>query len=61
MCNGLNVIGTNLGGTTDSEYRKRKVIKWLAKTRANTPDIEMARSHHDLQSFPTLQQDKGKK
>ena len=61
VCNGLNVIGTNLGGTTDSEYRKRKVVKWLAKTRANTPDIEMARSHHDLQSFPITQQDKGKK
>ena len=67
VCNGLNVIGTNLGGSTDSEYGKRKIVKWLAKSRPNTPDIETGRkmsmelSHSDLQSHSTAQQHKGKR
>ena len=66
VCNGLNVIGTNLGGSTDSEYGKRKIVKWLAKSRPNTPDIETGRkmsmelSQCDLQSHSTAQQHKGK-
>ena len=67
VCNGLNVIGTNLGGSTDSEYGKRKIVKWLAKSRPNTPDIETGRkmsmelSQSDLQSHSTAQQHKGKR
>ena len=67
VCNGLNVIGTNLGGSSDSEYGKRKIVKWLAKSRANTPDIETGRkmsmelSQSDLQSHSTAQQHKGKR
>ena len=67
VCNGLNVIGTNLGGSTDSEYGKRKIVKWLAKSRTNTPDIETGRkmsmelSSSDLQSHSTTQQHKGKR
>ena len=67
VCNGLNVIGTNLGGSTDSECGKRKIVKWLAKSRANTPDIETGRkmsmelSSSDLQSHSTTQQHKGKR
>ena len=67
VCNGLNVIGTNLGGSTDSEYGKRKIVKWLAKSRPNTPEIETGRklsmelSHSDLQSHSTAQQHKGKR
>ena len=67
MCNGLNVIGTNLGGSTDSEYGKHKIVKWLAKSRANTPDIETGRkmsmelSQSDLQSHSTAKQHKGKR
>ena len=67
VCNGLNVIGTNLGGGTDSEYGKRKIVKWLAKSRPNTPDIETGRkmsmelSQCDLQSHSTAQQHKGKR
>tara|TARA_B100001094_G_scaffold325390_1_gene379650 strand:- start:2329 stop:2676 length:348 start_codon:yes stop_codon:yes gene_type:complete len=59
VCNGLNVIGTNLGGGTDSEYNKRKIVKWLAKSRAATPDLEHGRrmskelSHNDLHSHPS--------
>ena len=66
VCNGLNVIGTNLGGGIDSEYGKHKITKWLAKSRANTPDIETGRkmstelSQSDLQSHSTVQQHKGK-
>ena len=58
VCNGLNVIGTNLSGGTDSECNKRKIVKWLAKSRPQTPDIELARkmstdvSQSDLQSHP---------
>ena len=67
VCNGLNVIGTNLGGSTDSECGKRKIVKWLAKSRTNTPDIETGRkmsmelSSSDLQSHSTTQQHKGKR
>tara|TARA_B100001778_G_C18444187_1_gene563734 strand:- start:136 stop:888 length:753 start_codon:yes stop_codon:yes gene_type:complete len=67
VCNGLNVIGTNLSGSTDSECGKRKIVKWLAKSRTNTPDIETGRkmsmelSSSDLQSHPTTQQHKGKR
>jgi hypothetical protein len=67
VCNGLNVIGTNLGGSTDSECGKRKIVKWLAKSRTNTPDIESGRkmsmelSSSDLQSHSTAQQHKGKR
>ena len=67
VCNGLNVIGTNLGGSTDSECGKRKIVKWLAKSRTNTPDIETGRkmsmelSSSDLQSHSTAQQHKGKR
>ena len=67
VCNGLNVIGTNLGGSMDSECGKRKIVKWLAKSRANTPDIETGRkmsmelSSSDLQSHSTTQQHKGKR
>ena len=67
VCNGLNVIGTNLGGSSDSEYGKRKIVKWLAKSRVNTPDIETGRkmsmelSQSDLQSHSTAQQHKGKR
>ena len=65
--NGLNVIGTNLGGSTDSECGKRKIVKWLAKSRTNTPDIETGRkmsmelSSSDLQSHSTTQQHKGRR
>ena len=67
VCNGLNVIGTNLGGSTDSECGKRKIVKWIAKSRTNTPDIETGRkmsmelSSSDLQSHSTAQQHKGKR
>jgi hypothetical protein len=67
VCNGLNVIGTNLGGSSDSECGKRKIVKWLAKSRPNTPDIETGRkmsmelSQSDLQSHSTTQQHKGKR
>tara|TARA_B100001250_G_scaffold39475_2_gene31444 strand:+ start:7354 stop:8106 length:753 start_codon:yes stop_codon:yes gene_type:complete len=67
VCNGLNVIGTNLGGGTDSEYNKRKIVKWLAKSRPNTPDLELGRkmstdvSQCELTSFPISNQHKGKK
>ena len=67
VCNGLNVIGTNLSGGTDSEYNKRKIIKWLAKTRSGTPDIELGRkmsteiSQPELNSFPVSNKHKGKK
>ena len=66
VCNGLNVIGTNLGGGIDSEYGKHKITKWLAKSRPNTPDIETGRkmsmelSQSDLQSHSIAQQHKGK-
>ena len=66
VCNGLNVIGTNLSGGIDSEYGKHKITKWLAKSRTNTPDIETGRkmstelSQSDLQSHSTVQQHKGK-
>jgi len=67
VCNGLNVIGTNLGGSSDSECGKRKIVKWLAKSRPNTPDIETGRkmsmelSQSDLQSHSTAHQHKGKR
>ena len=67
VCNGLNVIGTNLSGSTDSECGKRKIVKWLAKSRTNTPDIETGRkmsmelSSSDLQSHSIAQQHKGKR